>query len=459
MNSYDSDSADRQAGIAGDVESHELSPDEKRALHKAAAASFVGNFVEWFDYASYSFLATVIAVVFFPAGHATAALLSSFAVFAVSFLMRPVGALFWGTVGDRRGRRWALSWSILLMTGATCLIGFLPSYAVAGLWAPGLLLILRMIQGFSASGEYAGAASFLSEYSPRDRRGMYTSLVPASTATGLLVGSLFVTLLHTILEPDAMTSWGWRIPFLLTGPLGWIGTYIRRHLEDSPVYRRMSDQTAAAQEKATVSNESGPISEIFTHHFGTFARGFGVACLNAVGFYMVLTYLPTYLTAELDWEESVALLASSLSLLVYIGSIFLMGHISDKFGRKRMLISACVLFIVLSVPLFSLLDNESYWLVIGVEIIFGLILAMNDGTLATFLVEIYPTRVRYTGFALSFNTANALFGGTAPFMATWLISMTGSKMAPAWYLVVVAILSLIAMLFSRETAFSKLKDH
>ena len=183
------------------------------ALRKAAAASFIGNFVEWFDYASYGYLATVIAIVFFPEGDSTAALLATFAVFALSFILRPIGAVVWGHWGDKLGRRWALSWSILLMSGATFLIGLMPGYAQIGIAAPVGLLVLRMIQGFSASGEYAGAAVFLSEYASSKRRGLFTSIVPASTATGLLLGSLFATALHSLLSDAAMQGWGWRIPF------------------------------------------------------------------------------------------------------------------------------------------------------------------------------------------------------------------------------------------------------
>lgn len=422
------------------------------ALRKAAAASFIGNFVEWFDYASYGYLAVVISKVFFPQADPAVGLMSTFAVFAVSFILRPIGAVLWGNWGDRFGRRWALSWSILFMSGSTFLIGFLPGYSAIGIAAPVLLLVLRMVQGFSASGEYAGAATFLSEYAPPNKRGMYTSMVPASTAAGLLFGSLFVTVLAFATTDAAMESWGWRLPFLLAGPLGLIGRYIRVHLEDSPAYRRLTEGATAT----TVSRT--PMREIFTNHRGTLMRAFGVTCLNAVAFYLILSYMPTYLSTELGLTETRSFLASTISLTVYIGSIFLMGHISDRVGRRRMLLTACVLFIVLTIPLFTLLDATSFAVIVLVEITFGVMLTMNDGTLATFLSELFPTPVRYTGFAVSFNTANAIFGGTAPFVATWLIAVTGSVMAPAWYLVVVSVLALTAMLGTRETAFHPLRE-
>lgn len=416
---------------------------ERTALRKAASASFIGNFVEWFDYASYGYLATVIAVVFFPEGDATVSLMLAFAVFAVSFILRPIGAIVWGNLGDKRGRRWALSWSILLMSGATFLIGFLPPYAAIGAAAPLLLLALRMIQGFSASGEYAGASTFLAEYAPPERRGIFTSIVPASTATGLLAGSLLVALLHAVLAEPAMEGWGWRVPFLLAGPLGLIGRYIRVHLEDSPVYRELVEEAAEEIPRA-------PVRELFRHHLRAVLVSFGVASLNAVAFYVILSYMPTYLSEELSFPDEQSFLASSITLAVYVGLIFLMGNLSDTFGRRRMLIAACLGFILFSVPLFSALGGAGFMLVVAVEIGFTIMLTMNDGTLPTYLAESFPTEVRYSGFALTFNTANALLGGTAPFICTWLISRTGSVLAPAWYLVGISVLALGAMLAARS---------
>ena len=210
---------------------------EKHAvLRKVTGSSFLGNFIEWFDYASYSYLATVIALVFFPDDDHTVAVMMTFGVFALSFLVRPIGAIFWGNMGDKKGRKWALSVSILLMSGATFLIGCLPGYAVLGVGAPLLLLLLRMVQSFSAAGEYAGAATFIAEYAPHNHRGFYCSMVPASTATGLLVGSLLATFMFSVWGADSafVVDWGWRIPFWLALPLGYITHYIRTHLEDSP---------------------------------------------------------------------------------------------------------------------------------------------------------------------------------------------------------------------------------
>ncbi len=426
---------------------------DDHALRRAAVASFIGNFVEWFDYAAYGYLAAIIAVVFFPEADKTTGLMAAFAVFAISFIVRPIGGIIWGHLGDKIGRRTALSLSILIMSGATFCIAFLPTYAQVGMLAPILLLIIRLVQGFSAAGEYAGAAAFLAEYAPDGKRGLYTSIVPASTAAGLLFGALFAALLHATLSHDDLHSWGWRLPFLLAAPFGLIGRYIRLHLEDTPKFRQMEQNMEKKEAASKV-----PIRELMGRYRMKVVIAFGVTCLNAVAFYLILSYMPTYLSAELGMNETDSFLASTVSLTTYIFFIFLMGTLSDRFGRKTMLIAASVAFIVLTVPLFTLLDGASFATILLIQIAFGALLTMNDGTLACFLSEIFPTKVRYSGFAFSFNSANALFGGTAPFIATWLISVTGSKTAPAWYLVGAAVVALCAMLMIHETAHEALAD-
>lgn len=436
-------SAAPAAGVPHDAE---VSP---AVLRKVLGASFIGNFVEWFDYASYGYFATVIAHAFFPEIAPQAALLATFAVFAISFIIRPIGGIVWGSIGDKIGRRTALSWSILIMSGATTVIALLPSYAQIGIMAPILLLVVRMVQGFSASGEYAGATSFIAEYSPTNRRGFYTSMVPASTAAGLLAGSLMSAALFGLLTEDQMQSFGWRLPFLLALPLGLVGLYIRLKLEDTPKFRELEESHHV---------EATPVRELFTTYRRQIAIAFGVTCLNAVGFYLILSYMPTYLITEMGMGQAESFIATSISLFAYIFLIFLMGQLSDRFGRKTALVTASILFMALTVPLFSLLAGASFAMIVLVQIAFGALLTINDGTLPCFLSEIFPTKVRYSGFAFSFNAANALFGGTAPFVATWLIGVTGSKLAPAWYLVAAAAVALIAMLLARETAGKPLED-
>jgi MFS transporter, MHS family, proline/betaine transporter len=416
---------------------------DPRLLKRAACASFIGNFVEWFDYASYGYLATIIAVVFFPKSDGATGLLAAYGVFAISFIVRPLGGIVWGHVGDRIGRRTSLSLSILIMSLSTFLIALLPTYAQVGVFAPVLLLLVRVVQGFSASGEYAGAAAFLAEYAPDNKRGIYTSIVPASTAAGLLFGSLLVAVMHGVMTSEQLHSFGWRLPFLLGAPFGLIGRYIRVKLEDTPHFKAMEQ---------SLHDTRAPFAELMAKHRMKMLIAFGATCLNAVAFYLVLSYMPTYLSTEMGMSETASFIAATISLAAYIGLIFVMGALSDRVGRKSMLIGASILFAILTVPLFKGLAGASFAMIVVIQVAFGALLTMNDGTLPCFLSEIFPTRVRYSGFAFCFNAANALFGGTAPLVATWLIGATGNKLAPAWYLVGASLVALVAMIASKETA-------
>ncbi|WP_083282829.1 MFS transporter [Humibacillus sp. DSM 29435] len=420
----------------------------KNTLRKVVGASFIGNFVEWFDYAVYGYLATTIAVVFFPDTDKQTGLLLTFALFAISFLVRPLGGFVWGHIGDKIGRRTALSWSILIMSMATFCIALLPSYNTIGIWAPILLLLVRVVQGFSASGEYAGASAFLVEYAPANRRGLYAAVVPASTAAGLLLGSLIAALLTGLLDTEQMQSWGWRLPFILAAPMGLIGRYIRTKLEDTPAFRELAESDEVVK---------APMKDLFVNYWKVLLIATGAVLLNAVGFYVILSYMPTYLSEEIGLPATQAYLATTVALVTYIGFILLTGMASDRYGRKRVLITASVLFVLFTVPLFMLLDTSNFAVILLVQIALGAMLTLNDGTLPSFLAELFPTKNRYSGFAVSFNLSNALFGGTAPFVATLLITKTGSDLAPGFYLMAAAFVSLVAVAYSRETSRDPLR--
>ncbi|WP_336711846.1 MFS transporter [Arthrobacter sp. USHLN218] len=432
-----------QADLGGQTRTNGGPAVDLQVRRRVVGASFIGNFVEWFDYAVYGYLAATIAVVFFPEADPQTALLSTFALFAISFLVRPMGGFIWGHIGDRVGRKNALSLSILIMSLSTFCIALIPGYDAIGLWAPALLLIVRVVQGFSASGEYAGASAFLVEYAPAHRRGLYAAVVPASTATGLLLGSLLAAGLTGLLSEDQLHSWGWRLPFLLAAPMGLIGRYIRTKLEDTPAFRELEVEE---------HSEAAPVKSLLVNHWRQLLLAVGAVLLNAVGFYVILSYMPTYLSEELGLGTTESYLATTIALLTYIGFIFGTGMLSDRFGRKKVLISASLLFVALSVPAFMLLETGSFLVIVLVQVLLGGMLTLNDGTLPSFLAEMFPTKIRYSGFAVSFNLSNALFGGTAPFVATLLISLSGNALAPAWYLAAAALVSLVAVALSRETS-------
>ncbi len=414
---------------------------ERKVPFKVAASSFLGNFIEWFDYATYAYFAITIGIVFFPESEVDSTMLA-FAVFAISFIFRPLGAAFWGSMGDKKGRKWSLSLSIFMMTGAAFLIGCLPSFETIGLLSPLLLLCLRSVQGFSAAGEYSGAAVFLAEYSPAKHRGKYCALVPASTAAGLLAGSTAALLIKLLLPEADVIAWGWRIPFLLAGPLGIVAHYIRTRLEDSPTFEEASSETTRIKEAPN------PARLVFKKYRKRLLASIAATMVNSVGFYLVLTYLPTYLTSYAGMEAAPAQLATDIALVAYIAILMGAGKVSDIVGRKKMLLGACVAFIVLSIPAFMMLNTASLPIVIAGELILCATLSINDSNIACYQAEMFPTEVRYTGAALGSNIAYVIFGGTASFVATALIDITGNGMAPAYYMMAICLVAGIILLFT-----------
>jgi MHS family proline/betaine transporter-like MFS transporter len=418
-------------------------------VRRAVFGAAIGNMIEWFDYASYGYLAATIAAVFFAPGNETAALLGAYGVFALSFVVRPIGGLVWGHYGDKLGRQKILALTILIMSAATFAIAFIPGYASIGIAAPLLLLVCRLVQGFSASGEYAGASSFIAEYAPEGRRGLLVSMVPASTAAGLVLGAIVASLLEFNLSQDALYSWDWRVPFLIAGPLGVIGLYIRLKLEDTPLFKELEQSHEVAQ---------APIRTLLRENWKQLLIAFGIICLNAVGFYIILSYMPTYLSEELGFDPVTAILTTIVSVAVYATFLPFVGMLADRVGRKPIMFAACVLFVLLTLPAFELLSLGGVGFAILAQILLGAILAGNDGVLATFLTEMFPTNVRYSSFGLSFNLGNAIFGGTAPLIATFLIALTGNNFAPGFYLMAAAVVAFVALLFTTETANKPLEQ-
>lgn len=413
------------------------------AVRRAVAGAAMGNCLEWFDFGVYSYLAVTIGEVFFPAHSSTAALLASFAVFAVAFVVRPLGGFFFGPLGDRIGRNRVLAATIILMSGGTFLVGILPGYASIGIWSPVLLIVARLLQGFSTGGEYGGAATFIVEYASDKRRGFMASWLEFGTLGGYSLGAILVTALMVILPHDAMTDWGWRIPFLCAGPLGLFGLYLRLKLEDTPEFRKLEDAGRVAK---------APLRESLVKNWQSMLKCVGLVLILNVAYYTVLTYLPTYLSDRLHIGDARALL---MILSIYIGMMIVItfvGRLSDRVGRKPVLLAACIGFIVLAYPAFALMMAGGMASTIGGLAILGLLVVLLSGTMPATLPAIFPTRVRYGAFAISYNVSTSLFGGTAPLVITWLIVVTGNNFMPAFYLMGAAAIAIVPILMIRETA-------
>jgi len=416
---------------------------EPVVIRRAVRGAAIGNTVEWFDFAIYGFLATYIAEKFFPSGDETAALLNTFAIFAAAFFMRPLGGFFFGPLGDRIGRQKVLALVILLMSCSTFAIGLVPSYDTIGVFAPLLLLFLRCLQGFSAGGEYGSGACFLAEYASDKHRGFVVSFLVWSVVVGFLLGSLTVTGLETVLSEGAMDSYGWRIPFLIAGVLGAVGLYIRLRLGDTPEFEALRDEGEVA---------SSPLKEAVTTSWRPILQIAGLVVIHNVGFYIVFTFLPSYFTKTLGFTKTDAFVSITVASLVALILIPPLGALSDRIGRKPLLIAGSLAFAVFAYPLFLMLNAGS--LAVAIAAHAGLAAIESVFVCASLAAgaELFATRVRSSGYSIGYNVSVALFGGTAPYVATWLVARTGNDLAPAYYVIVAALVTLITVLTMRETA-------
>ncbi len=422
---------------------------DEQAAKKAVTAGAIGNFVEWYDYSVYGFFATVIASQFFPSDDPVASLLATFAVFAVAFFMRPVGAFVFGHYGDTIGRRNTLAAAIILMGVATLMIGLLPSYAQIGVLAPILLVVARLLQGFSAGGEWSGSAAFMVEYAPENKRGLYGSWQQFSIVTGLLVGSGMGALLGAILSDNALNAWGWRIPFILGMVVALVGLYLRMRVEDTPAFRIIEEKNEVTE---------APVKESFTAHRGESITAIGFTVAWTVSYYILLTYMPTYVSQTLGLPLTQALLSNAIGLVVLMTLIPFTAALSDRIGRKPLLITFSILIALLTYPLFLLASTKVLFFIVIAQVLFGLIISLFSGPGPAALVEMFPTNVRYSALGVSYNLAVAAFGGTAPFIATYLISRTGSNLAPTFYLIVAAVITLFFVSRMKETSREPLRE-
>ena len=409
---------------------------------KAIYAATIGNVMEWYDFGVFGFLAGSLALNFFPKDDPRSSLLNTFLIFGVGLVFRPLGGIVIGRMGDRRGRKPALVLTILLMAVGTVIIGLLPTYAAIGVWAPILLLLARLLQGFSTGGEWGGATAFMAEWSVEGKRGFYTSLQQMSVAGGSLLGVGLSALLTSTIGVEAINDWGWRIPFLLGGLVGPIGLWLRREVDETPPYR----ETVAEGEAAEAST------------VGHALRAFGFTILWTVSFYVFLTYMPTYTRTQLHLTPAQSLWASTASLLALVVLVPLMGAWSDRIGRKKLLLASCALCFVLPIPAFYVLNaGYGFVSVVLIQIMFAAAISLFSGPGPAAIAEIFPTRGRSTWMSSSYALAVAIFGGFAPFVSQWLIDTTGSKMAPTAYVMAAAAVSFVVIAGLRETAHKPLR--
>ncbi|MEV5039575.1 glycine betaine/L-proline transporter ProP [Peribacillus frigoritolerans] len=417
---------------------------------KTVFATSLGNAMEWFDFGIYAYLAVTIGKVFFSEIDPSHQLIYSLATFAIAFIARPIGGLVFGMMGDRIGRKKILSITLIMMAIATLSIGLIPSYSSIGIYAPILLIIARLIQGFSTGGEYAGAMTFIAESTPDKKRGFMASGLEVGTLAGFSAGAGLVTFITFLLGPEKMVEWGWRIPFLIAGPLGFIGLYFRTRLEETPAFEAMIKE----EEKKHHTS----LKEIVINHWKPLLICIGIVLFYNTMSYMVLTYMPAYLTQELGYGETKGLVLMIIVMIIMMPIILTMGHLSDRIGRNRIIKGALIGVILLSVPAFMMIGNGNSYIVFCGLLLLSSLLAAFQGALPATLPSLFFTKVRYGSLAITYNISTSLFGGTTPLVIAWLVGITKNSMLPAYYLMTVCLFGLIIVsLFVKETAGKSLR--
>lgn len=422
----------------------QAAPQHKRAL----VAACIGNFIEYFDFVIYGYFAPVIALLFFPADDPAASLLLTFAVFAISYASRPLGGIVFGHLGDRYGRKTPLAVAIILIAAATTLIGLMPTYASIGIAAPILLTLARLVQGISVGGEYGGATSFISEYAPPNRRGFYTGWQTFTIGLALLVGGGVASLITGMLTTEQLHSWGWRLPFLAGVPLGLVGLYLRLKLEETPHF-------TAVQEHAEV--EKAPLLAGLKQEWKTILIGMGLISAPSACIYIYYIYSPTYLSRVLGFGLAEAQRANLYSLIFYCALLPFFALLSDIVGRKPLMLFSALAVALVTYPAFHLLDPGNFTQTVLGLCLMSLAFAPHSATALCAMSEIMPTKLRYTGLSVSLNIPVTLLGGTAPFLATYLVARTGNPLSPSWIVVGAAVLTLLSVLAYKETVKTGLR--
>ena len=407
------------------------------------AAAVIGNALEWYDFIIFGFLTVVIARLFFPADSQYASLLLTTATFGVGFFMRPVGGILLGIYADRKGRKAGLLLIIVLMTVAMAMIGFAPTYAAFGAAAPLTIVLARLLQGFATGGEFATATTFLIETAPPHRRGLYGSWQMVGQGLAVLVGALLGALVTRSLSPEMLDSWGWRIPFLAGLVIGPVGLFIRRHLEETEAFLE-------ARETANIRQR---FSTTVATHLKEALVCVGIITSGTISFYVILLYMPTFARMQLHLPLDQAFIAQSISLVCMIVLTPLSGALSDKIGRKPIIIGALTLYLVFVYPLFTWLhENPSFGSLAIVQIVLCCLLGIFFGPMSTAVAEQFAAHARSTGLGIAYNLAVMLFGGFAQFFVTWLIEATGSPIAPSFYVMFGAAIGIVAAFFLIDRA-------
>jgi MHS family proline/betaine transporter-like MFS transporter len=405
-------------------------------LFRVIAAGTIGNVLEWYDFAVYGYFATSIGRQFFPHEDAVAQLLSAFGVFALGYLMRPVGGALIGHIGDRLGRRTALTFSVAAMAIPTFLIGLLPGYATLGLLAPIALTLLRMVQGLSVGGEYTSSMVFLVEHARDGRRGLMGALTSCGATGGILLGSAVGAAFAASMSEAALDSWGWRVPFLLGLVVGIAGYFLRRHVLETALPER---------------RERAPIVETLHDHWRLVLGFAGLSVFNAVGFYVGFVYLVSWLQTADGIAPAHALEINSLSMAALLPVVIATGLLSDRFGRKPFLLLACGIGFVGALPVFWLLNHPSELLAQIGQLGLVLMIGIYGGVQPAIMVEAAPLSVRCTAVALGYNICFGVIGGLTPLVATWLVARSGDEIAPAFLIMAAAAVSFGTILRFRET--------
>lgn len=426
---------------------------QSNVVKRASLAGGVGSFVEWYDYGIYGLLVSTLVLVFSSSemGMSDAGLMLTYLGFTVSFVVRPFGGIICGYFGDKIGRQKLLAILLLMISLATAAIGLLPSYQSIGWAAPALLILLRIVQGFSAGGEVSGAGSFVAEYAEDHRRAVVMSPLVMGSFIALLFGSLLISGLINLYGPQAMVAWVWRVPFLLAIPMALIGVYIRTRIEDTPHFRLMKS------EKRVVAN---PLREVLTskRHLKAILLAITLPAVNGPGYYILFVYMPTYLNKVMHFTQIQSLMVTACGLLTIIAAIPLMAWLSDRLGRKPLLVASAIAMAVLAWPCFWLLTLGMLPLACMAAILLALAFAGHAGVIQAALAEMFPTTVRYSAYSIGFNLSTVIFGGSAPLLMTWLIGLTGIASIPSYMVIATAALTLISTLYLKETAGKPLRD-